>query len=95
MYLQSPSIDSANEALLGKTSFDNCSSSGVIGAWRDGMRKSNSSRRCGQFRRTASLTERSSALSASLCGSVSTVLREVTFSVLCRYGTDRHSTALS
>ncbi len=45
--------------------------------------------------RTASLTVRSSALMASLCGSVSTVLREVTARVLCRKGTERHSTALS
>jgi transglutaminase-like putative cysteine protease len=34
--------------------------------------------------RTASLTERSRPLSASLWASVSTVLREVTESVLCR-----------
>ena len=43
-----------------------CLSDGVIGAWMEGIRKSNSSRRCGQFRRTASLTERSSPRSASL-----------------------------
>ena len=75
---------SAKEPLLGRSSRESASSSGVIGACIEGMRKSKSSRRCGQLSRTASLTERSSPLSASLCASVSTVLREVTESVLCR-----------
>ncbi len=69
---------SANEPLLGRSSRDSVSSSGVIGECIDGMRKSNSSRRCGQLRRTASLTERSSPLNASLWARVSTVLRDVT-----------------